>query len=210
MKKLPIIESDASVRVWVNEKLGKVVTDMMGTGDNLLPEDYEAGYGAYSLPSVYSIGNLPEGSFRVSDLEDVYDGDIDYAGDSVPADNSSMVLMKDTDDYDKPEHFDAVMEELDLDKTGWKQVIGPSLKSAKKAKKGTKAKNAEFRIVFNAEIYIEAGSKEEAMKLFADQFDDTELFTLKARQHGAQNLETVSVEEPLKPFLWKKISLKIF
>lgn len=126
-KKLPIIESDASVRVWVNKELGKVVTDMMGTGDNLLPEDYENGYGAYSLPSVYNIEDLPDGSFKVSDLEDVYDGDIDYAGDSVSAGNSSMVLMQDMDDYDKPEHFDAVMEELDLDKTGWKQVIGPAL-----------------------------------------------------------------------------------
>jgi hypothetical protein len=126
-KKLPLIESDESVRVWVNKELGKVVTDMMGTGDNLLPEDYENGYGAYSLPSVYNIEDLPDGSFKVSDLEDVYDGDIDYAGDSVSADNSSMVLMKDMDDYDKPEHFDAVMEELDLDKTGWKQVIGPAL-----------------------------------------------------------------------------------
>lgn len=126
-KKLPLIESDESVRVWVNKELGKVVTDMMGTGDNLLPEDYENGYGAYSLPSVYNIEDLPDCSFRVGELEDVYDGDIDYAGDSVSADNSSMVLMKDMDDYDKPEHFDAVMEELDLDKTGWKQVIGPAL-----------------------------------------------------------------------------------
>jgi hypothetical protein len=87
------------------------------------------------------------------------------------------------------------MEELDLDKTGWKQVIGPSLKSAKVGKKSKKEKKGEFRITFNAEIYIEAGSKEEAMKSFAELFDDTELFTLKARQHGAQNLETVSVEE---------------
>lgn len=201
-KKLPIIESDTSVRVWVNKELGKVVTDMMGTGDNLLPEDYENGYGAYSLPSVYNIEDLPDGSFKVSDLEDVYDGDIDYAGDSVSADNSSMVLMKDMDDYDKPEHFDAVMEELDLDKTGWKQVIGPALEPATEAKEHKKEtepkkaeKKAEFRITFNAEIYIEAGSKEEALKLFADQFDATELFTLKARQHGARNLETSSVEE---------------
>ena len=201
-KKLPIIESDASVRVWVNKELGKVVTDMMGTGDNLLPEDYENGYGAYSLPSVYNIEDLPDGSFKVSDLEDVYDGDIDYAGDSVSADNSSMVLMKDMDDYDKPEHFDAVMEELDLAKTGWKQVIGPALEPATEAKEPKKEtepkkaeKKAEFRITFNAEIYIEAGSKEEALKVFADQFYATELFTLKARQHGARNLETSSVEE---------------
>lgn len=197
-KKLPIIESDASVRVWVNKELGKVVTDMMGTGDNLLPEDYEQGYGAYSLNSVYNIEDLPDGSFKVSDLEDVYDGDIDYAGESVSADNSSMVLMKDMDDYDKPEHFDAVMEELDLAKTGWKQVIGPALETAietRKEKKAKQPKNAQFRITFNAEIYIEAGSKEEAMKVFANMFDDTELFTLKARQHGARNLETSSVEE---------------
>ena len=200
-KKLPLIESDESVRVWVNKKLGKVVTDMMGTGDNLLPEDYENGYGAYSLPSVYNIEGWPDGSFKVSDLEEVYDGDIDYAGESVSADNSSMVLMKDMDDYDKPEHFDAVMEELDLDKTGWKQVIGPALEpateatEAKKPKKEKKPKKAEFRITFNAEIYIEAGSKEEALKVFADQFYATELFTLKARQHGARNLETSSVEE---------------
>lgn len=198
-KKLPLIESDASVRVWVNKELGKVVTDMMGTGDNLLPEDYENGYGAYSLPSVYNIEDLPDCSFRVSDLEEVYDGDIDYAGDSVSADNSSMVLMKDMDDYDKPEHFDAVMEELDLDKTGWKQVIGPALEpaegtEAKKPKEPRKPRNREFRIAFNAEIYIEAVSKEEAMKVFADQFGVIDLFTLKARQHGARNLETSSVE----------------
>lgn len=182
-KKLPIIESDASVRVWVNSELGKVVTDMMGTGDNLLPEDNEAGYGAYSLPSVYNIEDLPDGSFHAGDLEDVYDGDIDYAGESVSADNSSMVLMKDTDDYDKPEHFDAVMEELDLGKTGWEQVIGPALEVVQPTKK--------FRITFRSEIYIEAASKEEAEA----KFETMDLYSQEGREHGEAWVETNSIEE---------------
>jgi hypothetical protein len=182
-KKLPLIESDASVRVWVNKELGKVVTDMMGTGDNLLPEDYENGYGAYSLPSVYNIEDLPDGSFKVSDLEDVYDGDIDYAGDSVSANNSSMVLMKDMDDYDKPEHFDAVMEELDLEKTGWKQVIGPALEVVQPTKK--------FRITFRSEIYIEAVSKEEA----EEKFETMDIYSQEGLQNGEAWVETNSIEE---------------
>ena len=180
-KKLPILAGDASVRVWVNKELGKVVADIMGTGDNLLKEDYDAGYGAYSLPSSYDISDFPDEKFTLSKLEDVNDGDIDYDGDTVSSIESSMVLMKDTDDYYKPEHFDAVMEELDLAKTGWEQVMGPELAVNK----------PKFRITFRSEVYIEAESQEEAEAKFCE----LNLFSKGAKKLGAEYVETCSVEK---------------
>lgn len=136
-KKLPLIENGASVRVWVNEKLGKVVTDFLGDGTNLDDdddEDYyidESGewvpeckieYGAYSLCASYDIA-----CFDLSRLDCVSDGDIVYGGKTVYCTDSAQVLMRDEGSYDRPRHKGIVMGMLNLPTAGWKQVAGPVL-----------------------------------------------------------------------------------
>lgn len=134
---LPIIEGAETARVWVNEKLGKVVTDFLGDGSNLDEDDVEdyslddAGdwvpertiaYGAYSLCASYDIA-----CFDLSRLECVSDGDIDYGGKTVCCTDSAQVLMRDEGSYDRPRHKGIVMGMLDLPTAGWKQVAGPVL-----------------------------------------------------------------------------------
>ena len=131
---LPLIENDESVRVWVNEKLGKVVTDFLGDGTNLDDdddEDYyidESGnwvsdrkieYGAYSLCASYDIA-----CFDLSRLDCVSDGDIEYGGKTVYCTASAQVLMRDEGSYDRPRHKGIVMGMLNLPTAGWKQVAG--------------------------------------------------------------------------------------
>jgi hypothetical protein len=131
---LPLIENDESVRVWVNEKLGKVVTDFLGDGTNLGDdddEDYyidESGewvadrkieYGAYSLCASYDIA-----CFDLSRLDCVSDGDIVYGGKTVYCTDSAQVLMRDEGSYDRPRHKGIVMGMLNLPTAGWKQVAG--------------------------------------------------------------------------------------
>ena len=123
---LPLIESDDTTRVWVNEAAGLVVTDFMGTGDNLDKDDIKQGYHAYSMNSVYHFDQFPDETFDFSKLEDVNDGDLDYDEDTVECYDSSMTLMHDTDDYDKKEHFEIILGMLNVtQKDGWKQVAGP-------------------------------------------------------------------------------------
>ena len=52
-EELPRIESDDTTRVWVNEEAGLVVTDFLGSGDNLDDDDIKQGFHAYSMNSVY-------------------------------------------------------------------------------------------------------------------------------------------------------------
>ena len=123
---LPLIESDDTTRVWVNEAAGLVVTDFMGTGDNLDKDDIKQGYHAYSMNSVYHFDQFPDETFDFSKLEDVNDGDLDYDEDTVECYDSSMTLMHDTDEYDKKEHFEIILGMLNVtQKDGWKQVAGP-------------------------------------------------------------------------------------
>ena len=136
-KQLPLIEGDENTRVWVNEKLGKVVTDFLGDGMNLDEDDVEDyyldedghwvpdrtnEYGAYSLCASYDIA-----CFDLSRLECVSDGDIDYGGRTVYCADSAQVLMRDEGSYDRPRHKGIVMGMLGLPTAGWKQVAGPSL-----------------------------------------------------------------------------------
>ena len=124
--KLPLIESDETTRVWVNEAAGLVVTDFLGTGDNLDREDRKQGFYAYSMNSVYHFDQFPDEKFEFSKLEDVNDGELDYDEDIVECYDSSMTLMHDTDEYDKKEHFGIILEMLNVtQKDGWTQVAGP-------------------------------------------------------------------------------------
>ena len=124
---LPLIESDDTTRVWVNEAAGLVVTDFLGSGDNLDNADIKEGFHAYSMNSVYHFDQFPDETFDFSKLEDVNDGDLDYDEDTVECYDSSMTLMRDTDDYDKKEHFEIILGMLNVtQKDGWKQVAGPS------------------------------------------------------------------------------------
>ena len=124
---LPLIESDDTTRVWVNEAAGLVVTDFFGSGSNLDSDDIKQGYTAYSMNSVYHFDQFPDETFDFSKLEDVNDGDLDYDEDTVECYDSSMTLMRDTDDYDKKEHFEIILGMLNVtQKDGWKQVAGPS------------------------------------------------------------------------------------
>ena len=134
---LPLIEGDETARVWVNEKLGKVVTDFLGDGSNLDEDDVEdyyiddeghwvpdrkIAYGAYSLCASYDIA-----CFDLSRLECVSDGDIDYGGKTIYCTDSAQVLMRDEGSYDRPRHKGIVMGMLGLPTAGWKQVAGPVL-----------------------------------------------------------------------------------
>lgn len=134
-QQLPLIEGDETTRVWVNEKLGKVVTDFLGDGMNLDEDDVEdyylddAGdwvpertvdYGAYSLCASYDIA-----CFDLSLLDCVSDGDIEYGGKTVYCTDSAQVLMRDELSYGRPRHKGIVMGMLDLPTAGWKQVAGP-------------------------------------------------------------------------------------
>ena len=120
---LPLIEGDETARVWVNEKLGKVVTDFLGDGSNLDEDDVEDfEYGAYSLCASYDIA-----CFDLSRLECVSDGDIDYGGKTIYCTDSAQVLMRDEGSYDRPRHKGIVMGMLGLPTAGWKQVAGPVL-----------------------------------------------------------------------------------
>ena len=134
-KQLPLIEGDENTRVWVNEKLGKVVTDFLGDGMNLDDDDVEdyyidddgnwvpdrtVEYGAYSLCASYDIA-----CFDLSRLECVSDGDIDYGGRTIYCTDSAQVLMRDESSYDRPRHKGIVMGMLGLPTAGWKQVAGP-------------------------------------------------------------------------------------
>ena len=124
---LPLIEGDDTTRVWVNEAAGLVVTDFFGSGSNLDSDDIKQGYTAYSMNSVYHFDQFPDETFDFSKLEDVNDGDLDYDEDTVECYDSSMTLMRDTDDYDKKEHFEIILGMLNVtQKDGWKQVAGPS------------------------------------------------------------------------------------
>lgn len=124
---LPLIESDDTTRVWVNEAAGLVVTDFLGSGSNLDSDDIKQGYNAYSMNSVYHFDQFPDETFDFSKLEDVNDGDLDYDEDTVECYDSSMTLMHDTDEYDKKEHFEIILGMLNVtQKDGWKQVAGPS------------------------------------------------------------------------------------
>ncbi len=124
---LPLIESDDTTRVWVNEEAGLVVTDFFGSGSNLDSDDIKQGYTAYSMNSVYHFDQFPDEKFDFSKLEDVNDGNLDYDDDSVDCYDSSMTLMRDTDDYDKKEHFEIILGMLNVtQKDGWKQVAGPA------------------------------------------------------------------------------------
>lgn len=124
---LPLIESDDTTRVWVNEAAGLVVTDFFGSGSNLDSDDIKQGYTAYSMNSVYHFDQFPDETFDFSKLEDVNDGSLDYDDDSVDCYDSSMTLMRDTDDYDKKEHFEIILGMLNVtQKDGWKQVAGPA------------------------------------------------------------------------------------
>lgn len=124
---LPLIESDDTTRVWVNEAAGLVVTDFFGSGSNLDSDDIKQGYTAYSMNSVYHFDQFPDETFDFSKLEDVNDGNLDYDDDSVDCYDSSMTLMRDTDDYDKKEHFEIILGMLNVtQKDGWKQVAGPA------------------------------------------------------------------------------------
>lgn len=125
---LPLIEGDESTRVWVNEKLGKVVTDFLGDGSNLDEDDEEdysldddgLEYGAYSLCASYDIA-----CFDLSRLDCVSDGDIEYGGKTVYCADSAQVLMRDEGSYGRPRHKGIVMGMLGLPTAGWKQVAGP-------------------------------------------------------------------------------------
>lgn len=123
---LPRIESDDTTRVWVNEDAGLVVTDFLGSGDNLDDDDIKQGFNAYSLNSVYHFDQFPDETFDFSKLEDVNDGDLDYDEDNVSCHDSSMTLLHDTDEYDKKEHFEIILGMLGVTQLeGWKQVAGP-------------------------------------------------------------------------------------
>lgn len=123
---LPRIESDDTTRVWVNEAAGLVVTDFLGSGDNLDNAEIKEGFHAYSLNSVYHFDQFPGKKFDFSKLEDVNDGYLDYDEDAVNCYDSSMTLMHDTDEYDKKEHFEIILGMLNVtQKDGWKQVAGP-------------------------------------------------------------------------------------
>lgn len=124
-KKLPLIPSDDTTRVWVNEDLGSVVTDFLGSGGNLDNDDLKKGFHAYSMASVYEFEAFPDETFSMDKLEDVNDGDLDYDGDTVECRDSAMVMFHETDDYDKAEHFDNVLGLLNLPRIGWVQVAGP-------------------------------------------------------------------------------------
>ena len=124
---LPLIESDDTTRVWVNEAAGLVVTDFFGSGSNLDSDDIKQGYTAYSMNSVYHFDQFPDETFDFSKLEDVNDGYLDYDEGDVNCYDSSMTLMHDTDEYDKKEHFEIILGMLNVtQKDGWKQVAGPS------------------------------------------------------------------------------------
>ena len=120
---LPII--DSTTRVWVNTNIGAVVTDFLGSGDNLDEEDLYNGLHAYSMASVYDINSFPDSKFDVSKVMNVGDGDMDYGDDTVECTDSAMVMFPEDKDYNKREHLGDVMGILDLPKTGWKQVAGP-------------------------------------------------------------------------------------
>ena len=122
---LPIIANDSTTRVWVNTNIGAVVTDFLGSGDNLDEEDLYNGLHAYSMASVYDINSFPGGKFDVSKVANVADGDMDYDDDMVECTESAMVMFPEDKDYNKREHLGVVMGMLDLPETGWTQVAGP-------------------------------------------------------------------------------------
>ena len=120
---LPRIKSDDTARVWVNEAAGLVMTDFLGSDDDMDIDDIDQGFTAYSMTSVYHFDKFPDKKFDLSKLEDVNDGSIDYDKGTVDCNGSSMTLMYDTDDYNKKEHFEIILDMLPKD--GWKQVAGP-------------------------------------------------------------------------------------
>lgn len=117
---LPIVQTESSARVWYNDATKKAVVDFFGSGDGLSDEDVDAGYNAYSLCAVYDIKD-----FDGSHVEDVFDGEIEYDGNTYGALDSAMVLLKHSSDYNEPRHFYDVLSMLDLPSHGWKQVVGP-------------------------------------------------------------------------------------
>ena len=122
-KVLPRIPGNDSARVWVNEAAGLVVTDFLGSGDNLDQDDLDQGFNAYSMGSVFSL----DGPFCIDKLDDVNDGYMDYDNDAVDSDSSCMTLLHDEEEYDDPDHFGNVLGLLGVVRQdGWVQVAGPS------------------------------------------------------------------------------------